>query len=956
MTAEGVLRAIAATAETSAARYRSLFEAIDEGFCIIEVLWDRGGRPVDYRFLEVNPAFARQTGLSHAVGRTARELVPGHEQHWFDLYGGVARTREPARSENDAVAMGRVFDVYAFPVDDPRSSQVAVLFTDISARRRRERNLGFLAGLAEEAVGIADAAELLRTSGARLGAYLGVGRCDLVEIDEDAGAARVQTMWAAAGVPPAPARVRVSELVGEWSGPAARAGGPVVVRDVRTDPRTHGRAGEFEAAGVGAWIAVAVAGGADARLRVLVPVSGAPRDWHADEVELVAELATRLAARVERAEAQEALRERDLRLRLALEASGAGTFTWHPDEDRAELDARMRELMGLAAGDQMSLAAGLESVVHPDSRDRTRAAIAGALDPAGDGLYLDEMHIVTPAGEDRWLSIAARVTFAGEPRRAGHMFGMATDVTERRRAAEAMRVSEARQAFLVRLNDALRPLPRPAAIRRAAARVLQEHLGADRVLLVDPLSAAPTTGAAALAGAGAGAGAGGIVRAGGPTIIDDVAASPLLGPRERAIAATVGAGAAIVAPIAGPDGPDGPADPAGALLVVSASPRRWRPDEALLAQEVADRAGAAMERARAASAVRDSERRLQRALAIETVGVIFFDRHGTLTDANDAFLRASGYERGEMERGELTWERIAPADGADASRAAMAELRRRGRTAPREVEYVRRDGSRWPGLAAATMLSRSEGVEFVVDLTDVRAAREAARAERAERERREREFIANAAHEMRTPLTGVIGAVQALQSGAMDIPDERDRFLAHLGREAARLSRLGESLLLLARIDGAPPPPRAPVPLLDVIADVAADLAVAPGVALALDADPDLVVTTNQGLVERVIANVAENAAKHTAAGRITLSARRDGDAVVVEVRDTGSGLGDAADRAFDRFYRGGDRSADGFGLGLAIARRAAAAVGGTLELSDAPDGGAVARLTLPASPEAGTA
>jgi signal transduction histidine kinase len=203
---------------------------------------------------------------------------------------------------------------------------------------------------------------------------------------------------------------------------------------------------------------------------------------------------------------------------------------------------------------------------------------------------------------------------------------------------------------------------------------------------------------------------------------------------------------------------------------------------------------------------------------------------------------------------------------------------------------------------------------------------------------------------MRTPLTAIIGAVQALQAGAMDIPEERDRFLEHLGREAARLSRLSESLLVLAGLDGTRVLARTPVVLLEVLDDVAADLVVAPGVALRVDADPELEVTTNQGLVERVVANFAQNAAKHTAEGRIELTARRDGDAVVVEVRDTGTGLGEGtAERAFDRFYRGGDRSSHGFGLGLAIARQAAAAVGGAIDLGPAPGGGTLARLVLPA-------
>jgi PAS domain-containing protein len=78
-------------------RYRALFEAVDQGACIIQMLFDREGCPCDYRFVELNPAFERHTGLRSALGRTMRELAPQHEQWWFDVYGRVARTGEPTR-------------------------------------------------------------------------------------------------------------------------------------------------------------------------------------------------------------------------------------------------------------------------------------------------------------------------------------------------------------------------------------------------------------------------------------------------------------------------------------------------------------------------------------------------------------------------------------------------------------------------------------------------------------------------------------------------------------------------------------------------------------------------------------------------------------------------------------------------------------------------------------------
>jgi PAS domain S-box-containing protein len=124
--------------QRSEARYRTLFEGIDEGFCILHVLFDEAERPLDCRYIEINPAFERQTGMRDVLGKTIRELAPGIEPFWFDIYGRVALTGEPTRFENHAASMGRWFSVYAFRVGKPQAHQVAVLFTDITQRKQAE--------------------------------------------------------------------------------------------------------------------------------------------------------------------------------------------------------------------------------------------------------------------------------------------------------------------------------------------------------------------------------------------------------------------------------------------------------------------------------------------------------------------------------------------------------------------------------------------------------------------------------------------------------------------------------------------------------------------------------------------------------------------------------------------------------------------------------------------------
>jgi signal transduction histidine kinase len=162
---------------------------------------------------------------------------------------------------------------------------------------------------------------------------------------------------------------------------------------------------------------------------------------------------------------------------------------------------------------------------------------------------------------------------------------------------------------------------------------------------------------------------------------------------------------------------------------------------------------------------------------------------------------------------------------------------------------------------------------------------------------------------------------------------------------------------VLARAETRQERPRlAPVHARPLLEEVAARLVVAESVSVEIDCEPGVAVLGEQDLVEQTLSNLAANAARYTAQGRIVLAARRlGGESVVLEVTDTGRGIPQAEqERVFERFYRGNGRDAEGFGLGLSIVRRTVQALGGTIDLRSVPGRGTRVRIVLPAAGEDG--
>jgi PAS domain S-box-containing protein len=362
--------------------------------------------------------------------------------------------------------------------------------------------------------------------------------------------------------------------------------------------------------------------------------------------------------------------------------------------------------------------------------------------------------------------------------------------------------------------------------------------------------------------------------------------------------------------------------------------------------------------------VRDSHARIQRLVESNIIGILFWDLNGNILDANDAFLRMTGYSRKDLKSGALSWKEITPPEYREVDARVIDELKRAGSVPPFEKEYIRKDGSRIPILIGVTSFAPSQdaGIAFVLDLSE----RKRAEAERQARQaaeaanRAKSAFLANMSHELRTPLNGILGYAQILER----TPTLGERELAGVNvikKSGEHLLTLLNDILDLAKIEaGKMELNPVDIPLarfVQTISEIVGVKAAQKGLEFLCDLAPGLPpsVRVDEKRLRQVLLNLLSNAIKFTDHGEVTLQVRFvPPDRLGFAVRDTGIGI--AADQLgiiFEPFEQAGDRQRHiaGTGLGLTISRQYVRLMGGEIEVESEPGRGSVFRFEVVAEP-----
>lgn len=285
----------------SEAIYRTLFDSIDDGLCVIELIYDDSDACVDWRWLQVNKVFEQLTELVDLTGKLGTERHPQAQGNWLALFDTVARTGNAENAEIYCEVSGRWLHYYCSRVGGDGSPQLLLVLRDVTKRKRRELSAAFLSEIARDFSRLSSADEIMQSVGSRIGAYLGITACNFIDVDDGHDQATVCNGWSSETVPSSVGTFCLSHYFSPRLLQASRAGETTVICDTQNDPCTV--AAVYADLNIHSFVCVPYHQHGRWTHFLSICHSEA-RNWRDDEVDLVQEIAARIFPRIQRARAE----------------------------------------------------------------------------------------------------------------------------------------------------------------------------------------------------------------------------------------------------------------------------------------------------------------------------------------------------------------------------------------------------------------------------------------------------------------------------------------------------------------------------------------------------------------------------------------------------------------------------------------------------------------------------
>ncbi len=382
-------------------RYRKIINSMDEGFCLLEIIFNENKECIDYKYLEVNPVFEEQSGLKNAVGRTITEMVSNIEPYWFKYYGNVVKTGESLRVEDYSESLQKWFDIYAFKLDELEENQVGVIFKDITERKEAENRQKFLLELNDTLRSLLDPEEIQVTAMHILGRHLKVNRAFYSELVQDKESFQSNPGYHD-GVEMVQDEVNISSLKPEVIEQFLE-GKTLVYNDIlKEQVLKKGQDKIASALQVRAAITVPII-----RNGILVAAIRIhqinPRIWTAAEVSLVEEVSQHTWDAVEKAKAQNALKESEQKFRDLVEASALAI--WETDANGIVVtdSPSWRSFTGQSFEEWKGN--GWVDAIHPADRENIFETWRKAVD--SQEKFDTEFRLLGRNGKSRWTNVKA---------------------------------------------------------------------------------------------------------------------------------------------------------------------------------------------------------------------------------------------------------------------------------------------------------------------------------------------------------------------------------------------------------------------------------------------------------------------------------------------------------------------------------------------------------------------